>query len=172
MVLQHKEIKELKSQVAELSLQLRRKAVTRTSTASDDSTTKVLANVRKLGAYFQLFYTPIINAEVLNIPKPNFTSDSPFRYTIENGMSLGVTAEVYECIPEEYHELMTTSVTFLKEVSIIFSLFPLLLTCIISLEPQWGATDQLPLIVCGRKLPKYFNFLKNTSHWNISAVRS
>ena len=78
----------------------------------------MLANVKKLSTYFQLFYTPIDDAEVFNLQKPNFTLDSPFRYTIENSMSLGVTAEVYECIPEEYYELMTTSVTFLKEVSI------------------------------------------------------
>ena len=74
MVSQKKEIKELKLQVTKLTLQLQCQAVvtsTRAKNTSDDSTTKVLANVKKLGTYFQSFCAPIVDAEVFNLPKPN-----------------------------------------------------------------------------------------------------
>jgi hypothetical protein len=52
-------------------------------------------------------------------PRPTFEYDSPFRYTVDNGNALGLTAELYHSIPDEYHKLMESSQVFRKEVRVL-----------------------------------------------------
>lgn len=66
----------------------------------------VMRLVKKLGCNFQIFFSPFIELSDFSAPRPNFKPYDLKRYVVPGNPALGLTADLYECIPEKYHNIL------------------------------------------------------------------
>lgn len=62
--------------------------------------------VRKLGCNFQIFYSPFLEFKDFANPRPSFGAYDLERYSAPRNNLLGVTADLYECVPAKYYDLL------------------------------------------------------------------
>ncbi|KAF8971926.1 hypothetical protein BDZ97DRAFT_1753148 [Flammula alnicola] len=105
-----KELGKLKAEVANLkalNAEMTLKAATksrRKKTQGDESVVVLLPEtISHQANYYQLFYSPTIKPSAFGIDRPQFRYNDLERYANEGNRVLGLTAELYDCIPVKYH---------------------------------------------------------------------
>ena len=66
----------------------------------------IMKLVKKLGAHFQIFYSPFLSITDFALPHPNFGAYDAERYNVPGNQELGIMADLLECIPPRYHDLL------------------------------------------------------------------
>ncbi|KJA19656.1 hypothetical protein HYPSUDRAFT_56508 [Hypholoma sublateritium FD-334 SS-4] len=66
----------------------------------------ILKLVKKLGWNFQIFYLPFLDVKDFSMPHPNFGAYNLERHSVLGNSALGVMADLLECIPPRYHDLL------------------------------------------------------------------
>lgn len=69
-------------------------------------TATVTKLIRKLGCHFQVFYSPYLEPEHFSAPRPEFGAYDLERFSVPGNEHLGITADLYECIPPQYHDFL------------------------------------------------------------------
>ncbi|KAJ3500219.1 hypothetical protein NLJ89_g9890 [Agrocybe chaxingu] len=70
----------------------------------------------RLGCFHHAFFSAIFNpTQALGHPQPDFAYFDPRRYESSEAIEFGPAAEVYACIPEEYHSLILSSDVFARQ---------------------------------------------------------
>jgi len=67
---------------------------------------KLSADIRKCSQHFTLFYLVFVNPKAFEERRPQFLHDSLDRWSTPESEKLGITAELYACMPEKYHSMM------------------------------------------------------------------
>ena len=67
---------------------------------------KLSADIRKCGQHFTLFYSVFVDPKAFEERRPQFSHDSLDRWSTPENEKLGITAELYACMPEKYHSMM------------------------------------------------------------------
>jgi len=130
----------LKATIAEISLKKRRANVGQGS-APDEGTASALStgfdlasqelatDIRKWANYFGLFHGLFVNPEDFKADlRPAFRSDDLVRWSTPENQARGITAELYEVIPEKYHDLMALSGSQTKHKSFVSDVNPCFFT--------------------------------------------
>ncbi|EDR00141.1 uncharacterized protein LACBIDRAFT_334440 [Laccaria bicolor S238N-H82] len=77
--------------------------------------------IAKLAQIYLLFHQPWVHADNFHQPKPSFNFNSSERYSTKGNITLGASAELYECVLERLHDYMRShsdfGVKFTKELS-------------------------------------------------------
>ncbi len=73
----------------------------------DAATVKKL--VGKLGCHFNVFYSPYLEPDHFKAPRPAFHAYDLERFSVPGNEELGITADLYECIPPQYQQPPTFS---------------------------------------------------------------
>ena len=66
----------------------------------------VMKLIQKLGCHFQVFFCPFVEPRHFSAPRPDFNAYDLERYAGGNNFNLGITADLYECIPDKFHDLL------------------------------------------------------------------
>lgn len=66
----------------------------------------ILKLVKKLGQNFQIFYSPFLDVKDFSMPRPNFGAYHLERHSVPGNSALGIMADLLECIPPRYHDLL------------------------------------------------------------------
>lgn len=66
----------------------------------------VMKLIQKLGSHFQVFFCPFVEPTHFSTPRPDFEAYELERYATGNNINLGITADLYECIPDKFHNLL------------------------------------------------------------------
>jgi len=87
---------------------------------------KLSADIRKCGQHFILFHSVFVNVKAFEERRPQFSHDSLECWSTPENEKLGITAELYACMPEKYHSMMELAGThasgkaLVSEVSQLF----------------------------------------------------
>ena len=66
----------------------------------------VMKLVEKLGCHFNVFYSPYLEPNHFKAPCPAFRAYDLECFSIPGNDDLGIMADLYECIPPQYHNLL------------------------------------------------------------------
>lgn len=62
-------------------------------------------------------HEPFVDKTALLVPRPNMDSTNPNRYQSDLSKTQGITAELYETLPEDMHDELQSSTHFQSLVS-------------------------------------------------------
>ncbi|KJA13833.1 hypothetical protein HYPSUDRAFT_209220 [Hypholoma sublateritium FD-334 SS-4] len=120
----HKKIIEQRTLILELRTKVADLSLAQETSVKSSAAEQAEEDIKKLGRFFQLFYTPFIDLSAFgpHMAPPDFAHDSPDRYMdiipgeeVEANQ-VGYIAELFDCVPPAFHSYMKRSKAFPRTV--------------------------------------------------------
>jgi hypothetical protein len=102
----------LHSRIAELSARLKKNDPKHEKSGNKEKLSDSDQRVSHLAKHFGVMYEPFVNQTMFLVPRPSVDSTHPDRYHSDLSEAQGVTAELYDLVPEDLHGSISTSPTF------------------------------------------------------------
>jgi hypothetical protein len=106
-------------QNADLAMRLKESKGESTATDSSGKKSKLSESDSRISQFAKLFgvmHEPFVPPSALLVQRPDTTSTDPKRYESELSKVRGITAELYEVLPNDMHSEMTLSPKFRNTV--------------------------------------------------------
>jgi hypothetical protein len=110
-------IRRLCVQNAELSTRLREKSKGSRKSKKKENLSMLDQRTSRYAKLFGVMHEPFVDKTALLAPQPNVDSTDPGRYQSDLSKIQGVTAELYEMLPEDMHDELQSSTHFQSLVS-------------------------------------------------------
>jgi len=73
----------------------------------DPDTKKLVKDIEKWGSHFFMFWNIIAPASAFLVSNiPSFDPEDPIRYSSPQNKLAGITADIYQVVPEKYHDIL------------------------------------------------------------------
>jgi len=102
---------------AELSTRLRGKSKGSQKSRKKENLSGLDQRTSRYAKLFGVMHEPFIDKTALLAPRPKVDSTNPGRYQSDLSKIQGVTAELYEMLPEDMHDELQSSTHFQSQVS-------------------------------------------------------
>jgi len=86
---------------------LKRARKVKGSDGDDPDTKKLVKDIEKWGSHFFMFWNIIAPASAFLVSNiPSFDPEDPIRYSSPQNKLAGITADIYQVVPEKYHDIL------------------------------------------------------------------
>jgi hypothetical protein len=98
--------------IAELSSRLKKNDPKHQKSGNKEKLSDSDLRISHLAKHFGVMHEPFVHQSMFLVPRPSMDSSHSDRYHSELSKAQGVTAELYDLVPEDLHESINSSPSF------------------------------------------------------------